>query len=143
MSLDEIDFSTLENAFVVYLGHHGDIGASKADVILPTPAYTEKSSTYMNIEGRVIQTSKCHNPLGEAKDEWKVFRVLSDLINKKLKFNNLRELRNELTNNYNQFLSLNELNLKKDLSFGKINKINDIKIKMTLTNPNLSLIHIS
>ncbi len=134
MSLDEIDFSTLENAFVVYLGHHGDIGASKADVILPTPAYTEKSSTYMNIEGRVIQTSKCHNPLGEAKDEWKVFRVLSDLINQKLKFNNLRELRNELTNNYNQFLSLNELNLKKDLSFGKINKINDIKINYNISN---------
>ena len=134
MSLDEIDFSTLDNAFVVYLGHHGDIGASKADVILPTPAYTEKSSTYMNIEGRVIQTSKCHNPLGEAKDEWKVFRVLSDLINKKLKFNNLKELRNELTNNYNQFLSLNELNLKKDLSFGKINKINDIKINYNISN---------
>ena len=44
MGLDEVNFSTLENAFVVYLGHHGDISASIADIILPTPAYTEKNA---------------------------------------------------------------------------------------------------
>ncbi|OUW95536.1 MAG: NADH-quinone oxidoreductase subunit G [Pelagibacteraceae bacterium TMED237] len=134
MSLDEINLSTLENAFVVYLGHHGDKSASIADVILPTPAYTEKSSTFMNIEGRVIQTTKCHNPMGEAREEWKIFRVLSDLINKKLEFNNLEELRSELTNNYNQFSSINELNPKKEITFAKNNKINDIKINYNIQN---------
>ena len=39
-----------------YLGNHGDISAKYADIILPAPAYTEKSSTYVNMEGRVIQT---------------------------------------------------------------------------------------
>jgi NADH-quinone oxidoreductase subunit G len=29
-------------AFVVYLGSHGDAGAQRADVILPGAAYTEK-----------------------------------------------------------------------------------------------------
>ena len=37
----------------------------------------------MNIEGRVFQTTKCHNPLGESKDEWKVFRAFSEAINNK------------------------------------------------------------
>ena len=26
----------------------------------------------MNIEGRVIQTTKCHNPMSESKEEWKI-----------------------------------------------------------------------
>ena len=134
MGLDEIELSLLKNAYVVYLGHHGDKAASIADVILPTPAYTEKASTYMNIEGRVIQTNKCHNPLGEAREEWKIFRVLSDLINQKLKFNNLSELRKEITKNYDQFSYLNELNPKKEITCAKNNKIKNIKIKYNIEN---------
>ena len=134
MGLDEIESSVLKNAYIVYLGHHGDKSASIADVILPTPAYTEKTSTYMNIEGRVIQTNKCHNPLGEAREEWKIFRVLSDLINQKLKFNNLSELRKEITKNYDQFSYLNELNPKKEITCAKNNKIKNIKIKYNIEN---------
>ena len=134
MGLDEINFSTLENSFVVYLGHHGDISASIADIILPTPAYTEKSSTYMNIEGRVIQTTKCHNPLGEAKEEWKIFRVLSDLFERDLNFNNLGELRSELTSNFDQFARLNEVNYSGEINFGKKSKIENIKIKYNIEN---------
>ena len=134
MGLDEINFSTFENAFVVYLGHHGDVSASIADIILPTPAYTEKSSTYMNIEGRVIQTTKCHNPIGEAKEEWKIFRVLSDLFEKNLNFNNLGELRNELTSTYGQFALLNEVNSIGEIPFAKNNKIENIKIKYNIEN---------
>ena len=93
---DEIKMEILKNAFVVYLGHHGDKGASIADIILPAPAYTEKSSTYINAEGRVLQTSKCHSPLGESKEEWKVFRVLNDFFDKSFQFNNLEQLRKKI-----------------------------------------------
>lgn len=41
------------DAFVVYLGTHGDEGAYFADVILPTAAFTEKNATWVNTEGRV------------------------------------------------------------------------------------------
>ena len=37
-------------------GHHGDRGASRADVVLPTAAYTEKAGTYVNMEGRAQRT---------------------------------------------------------------------------------------
>ena len=134
MGLDEINISTLDNAFVVYLGHHGDISASIADIILPTPAYTEKSSTYMNIEGRVIQTTKCHNPLGDAREEWKIFRVLSDIFKKDLPFNNLGELRQELTNTFSQFALLNEVNSNKEITFAKKSKIENIEIKYNIEN---------
>lgn len=41
------------DAFVVYIGSHGDEGAYYADYILPSAAYTEKNATWVNTEGRV------------------------------------------------------------------------------------------
>jgi NADH dehydrogenase/NADH:ubiquinone oxidoreductase subunit G len=43
-------------SFQPYTGHHGDYGAHMADVILPGAAYTEKTATYVNTEGRAQQT---------------------------------------------------------------------------------------
>ncbi len=134
MGLDEIDLSILKDSFVIYMGHNGDRSASIADIILPTPAYTEKSSTYMNIEGRVFQTTKCHNPLGDAKEEWKVFRALSETMKNKLNFNNLVELRKEIISNFNCLAHLNEINPVKKISFGKNHKINDIKVSYNIEN---------
>ena len=41
-----------KDCMVVYQGHHGDSGASMADVIFPGAAYTEKNATWVNTEGR-------------------------------------------------------------------------------------------
>src|SRR3546814_4979924 len=67
LGADEIDMSRLGRAFVIYQGHHGDAGAHRADVILPGAAYTEKSATYMNTEGRVQQTRLAGFPPGDAR----------------------------------------------------------------------------
>ena len=48
--------SVPEDCLIVYQGHHGDRGALLADVILPGAAYTEKTATYVNTEGRAQQT---------------------------------------------------------------------------------------
>src|SRR5690606_38347223 len=52
LGADEFDLSGLGDTLVVYIGTHGDAGANRADVILPAAAYTEKSATYVNTEGR-------------------------------------------------------------------------------------------
>ena len=41
------------DTFVIYQGSHGDRGAENADVILPSPAYTEQNGLYINLEGIV------------------------------------------------------------------------------------------
>lgn len=46
-----------KDCFVAYQGHHGDRGASKANVVFPGAAYTEKTSTYVNTEGRADRKS--------------------------------------------------------------------------------------
>ena len=134
LGLDEINSRSLEGSFVVYCGHHGDVNAQHANIILPTPAYTEKSSTFMNIEGRTIQTSRCHNPLGEAKEEWKIFRVLSDLLNCDIQLNNLNDVRKKLINENKKFLTLLEINNSSNLSFSSKQEIKNQTLSYNINN---------
>ncbi len=87
-------------AFVVYIGTHGDAGAHRANVILPGAAYTEKSGTYVNTEGRVQQTNRAGFAPGEAKEDWAILRALSDVLGKKLPFDSLADLRRKLYGEY-------------------------------------------
>ncbi len=96
LGADEIDANQLGNAFVVYQGHHGDRGAHRADVILPSCAYTEKSATYVNTEGRVQRTTQAVFAPAEAKEDWKIIRALSEAVGKTLPYNTIEELRNRL-----------------------------------------------
>ena len=134
LSCDEINHSILEGAFIVYLGHHGDDLAQLADIVLPSPAYTEKSSTYMNMEGRVLQTTRCYHPLGVSKEEWKIFRALSNNFSQKLKFNNLSELRNEISNLFPVFKEINYLPPSSKLDFGSSTKIEDRVLEYNIKN---------
>ena len=134
LSSDEINHSILEDGFIVYLGHHGDVLAQLADIVLPTPAYTEKSSTYMNMEGRVLQTTRCYHPLGVSKEEWKIFRALSNNFSQKLKFNNLSELRNEISNLFPAFKEINNLPITSKLDFGSSTKIENRVLEYNIKN---------
>jgi NADH-quinone oxidoreductase subunit G len=96
LGADEIDTQQLGNAFVIYQGHHGDRGAHRADVILPGCAYTEKNATYVNTEGRVQRTSQAVFAPGEAREDWKIIRALSEAVGYTLPYNTLDELRAEL-----------------------------------------------
>jgi NADH-quinone oxidoreductase subunit G len=90
---DEIDTTNLGNTFVIYMGSHGDAGAARADVILPGAAYTEKSATYVNTEGRAQMTARAAFPPGDAREDWAVIRALSEHLGATLQWNNLEELR--------------------------------------------------
>jgi NADH-quinone oxidoreductase subunit G len=90
---DEIDTTQLGQTFVVYVGTHGDAGAHRADVVLPGAAYVEKQVTYVNTEGRPQMTQRASFPPGEAREDWAVFRALSDALGATLPWNNLEELR--------------------------------------------------
>jgi NADH-quinone oxidoreductase subunit G len=98
LGADEIDTSDLGSAFVIYQGHHGDRGAARADVVLPGVAYTEKDGTYVSTEGRVQLAHRAVFPPGEAREDWKILRALSDAIGRPLPFNGLRELRRRMWN---------------------------------------------
>ena len=90
---DEIAGDALGAAFVIYIGSHGDRGAHRADIILPAAAYTEKQAIYVNTEGRPQMTERAAFPPGEAREDWKIFRALSERLGVTLAYDSLAQLR--------------------------------------------------
>jgi NADH-quinone oxidoreductase subunit G len=79
--------------FKVYVGHHGDVGAAHADVVLPGATYTEKSGTWVNLEGRVQRGERAVFPPGDAREDWSIFRALSEVLGHTLPFDSFAGLR--------------------------------------------------
>ncbi|KAJ6665348.1 hypothetical protein lerEdw1_004397 [Lerista edwardsae] len=77
-------------------GHHGDIGAPMADIILPGAAYTEKTATYVNTEGRAQQTRVAVTPPGMAREDWRIIRAVSELAGMTLPYDTLDQVRSRL-----------------------------------------------
>lgn len=97
LGADEITAADVpRDAFVVYQGHHGDVGASFADVILPGSAYTEKSATYVNTEGRAQTTRAATNAPGAAREDWKIVRAVSEYLGTPLPYDDLYAVRERL-----------------------------------------------
>src|SRR4029079_4475562 len=109
LGADEIDVEALGKAFVVYIGTHGDAGAHRADVILPGAAYTEKSGTFVNTEGRVQLAKRAGFPPGEARQDWAILRALSDTLDHRLPYDSLSELRSALYKAFPHLARIDEI----------------------------------
>ena len=89
--------------FIIYQGSHGDRNAEIADVILPSPAYTEQDGLFINLEGRIQECKKASYPTNEAMEDWKIFNLLNKSLNK--------------SNLFDDFLSIRKLALKEIPNF--------------------------
>ncbi|MDB5555341.1 MAG: nuoG [Rhizobium sp.] len=96
LGADEINLAKKGANLTVYIGSHGDNGASNADVILPGAAYTEKSGIFVNTEGRVQMSQRANFAPGDAREDWAIIRALSDTLGKRLPFDSLSQLRGKL-----------------------------------------------
>jgi len=67
--------------FIIYQGSHGDKNASIADIILPSPAYTEQNGLFENLEGRIQECRKASYPTSEALEDWKIFNLINYSLN--------------------------------------------------------------
>ncbi len=94
LGADGIDPAAIApETFVIYQGHHGDRAASRADVILPGVAYTEKDGTYLNTEGRAqVSRMALHGP-GEAREDWRIIRATAQGLGVTVGFDDLGQLR--------------------------------------------------
>ncbi len=81
------------NEFIIYQGSHGDRNAEIADVILPSPAYTEQDGLFANLEGRIQECRKASYPTNEAMEDWKIFNLLSNNLYGSNLFDNFSKIR--------------------------------------------------
>ena len=95
-SLGAEDFDAPAGAFVVYQGHHGEKGAAGADVVLPGATYVEKAATYVNTEGRAQRAMNALTPVGNAREDWKIVRALSEICGAQLPYNDAGAVRARL-----------------------------------------------
>ncbi|ETW77526.1 hypothetical protein HETIRDRAFT_389115 [Heterobasidion irregulare TC 32-1] len=97
LNADEVEPKSIpKDAFVVYQGHHGDLGAQLADVCLPAAAYTEKSMTWINTEGRA-QLGRAAVPApGVSREDWKILRALSEVLDNPLPYDDVLSLRDRM-----------------------------------------------
>ncbi|MBU8547078.1 MULTISPECIES: NADH-quinone oxidoreductase subunit NuoG [Roseomonadaceae] len=97
LGADGVDPAMIQpGTFVIYQGHHGDRAASRADVILPGAAYTEKDGTWVNTEGRVQRGHLAIHPPGEAREDWRIIRAASEALGATLPFDTLAQLRDAM-----------------------------------------------
>ncbi|KAJ8474988.1 hypothetical protein ONZ45_g15762 [Pleurotus djamor] len=97
LNADEVDPKSIpQDAFVVYQGHHGDLGAQLADVCLPGAAYTEKSTTWVNTEGRSQIGRAAVPPPGASREDWKIIRAISEYTNSPLPYDDVLSLRDRM-----------------------------------------------
>ena len=134
LGADEIDSSKLGKAFVVYQGHHGDAGAHRADVILPGAAYTEKDGTYVNTEGRVQRAKRAAFPLGEAREDWKIIRALSQIVGKTLPFDTIQQLRAQIAAAHPTFAMLDVLAPAAWTAFGQEGAMDNAPFRSPIAN---------
>ncbi|XP_023524971.1 NADH dehydrogenase [ubiquinone] iron-sulfur protein 1, mitochondrial [Cucurbita pepo subsp. pepo] len=97
MGADDVDFEKVrKDAFVVYQGHHGDKGVYRANVILPAAAFSEKEGTYENTEGCTQQTLPAVPTVGDAREDWKIIRALSEVAGLRLPYDSLGAIRSRI-----------------------------------------------
>jgi len=109
LGADDVDLAPFSSAFKIYIGTHGDAAAHIADVILPGAAYTEKTGTYVNTEGRVQRSEQAIFPPGDAREDWTILRALSDVLECTLPFNSINALRAALTEAHPHFEHVDEI----------------------------------
>ena len=96
LGADELNLEKNDDCFVIYQGHHGDVGAQIADLVFPAAAFCEQNGLYMNTEGRVQESIRSTFPLGEAKENWEIIYLLAKEMSIDIGFSNINELRNQL-----------------------------------------------
>lgn len=109
MGADDVNLEKVPaDAFVVYQGHHGDRGVYRANVILPAAAFSEKEGTYVNTEGCSQQTLPAVPTVGDARDDWKIIRALSEVAGVKLPYDTLGAIRSRIKTVAPNILNIDE-----------------------------------
>ena len=134
LAADEVDTQKLGKAFVIYQGHHGDAGAHRADVVLPGAAYTEKSGTYVNTEGRVQVGLRAAYPPGQAREDWAILRALSERLGKPLPYDTMEQVRTRLVAANKVFAALEQQAPGAWGEFGKAGSVSDAPFVSTIAN---------
>ena len=73
-----------EDAFVIAQAGYASTLTDRADVVLPSAIWSERSGSLTNTEGCIQMANQAVEPAGEAKPDWEILSLLGDKLGKKL-----------------------------------------------------------
>jgi len=71
-------------AFIVAQASYASALTDRADVVLPSAIWSERSGSLTNTEGSILMANRAVEPAGEAKPDWEILSLLADKLGKKL-----------------------------------------------------------
>ena len=114
------------DAFVVYQGFFLSEAAETADVVLPALSFAEKRATYLNAQGQAQSTSPALPPFGQAREDWKILRALSEYLETApLPYDDLDEIRDALGGKSVVFYEREKVHKAENTPFGKAGTLSD------------------
>ncbi len=123
LTADELDIEQIpKKTFVVYQGHHGDLSAQRADLIIPTSCFTEKEGIYVNLEGRPQISRQVKMSLPNIDHSWDFFLKLSKILKIDLVYKNFEELRSTMFESHVHLSKINEIQKNKDFKSKNFSK---------------------
>lgn len=131
---DRTDFG--KDTVIIYIGHHGDRGAHAADIILPSTAYHEKTALYVNTEGRVQQVNQATPPVGLAKTDWTIIKILADTQGIPFPYHNREDILNKLYTINDSFQQMGFLfpHALQEMSLPSVSMLNNQPFESLITN---------
>ena len=66
---------------VVFSGTNQNRTSEMAHWVLPAAAYVEKDGTFVNCDGHVQRVGRAFPPIGDSREEWRIFLELATLLN--------------------------------------------------------------
>jgi NADH dehydrogenase/NADH:ubiquinone oxidoreductase subunit G len=112
----------------IFQACHGSERSKKADFLLPSLSFAEKSGVYFNTEGRPQKTQKALSGPNLSKDDWKIFNVLFHYLSKSSPYSKKNHLRKKVSMFLpssmfaNVWFAKNDGNLAHSFFFGKTRK---------------------
>ncbi|MGZ3319055.1 MAG: molybdopterin-dependent oxidoreductase, partial [Isosphaeraceae bacterium] len=73
-----------KDAFIVAQAGYASALTDRADVVLPSAIWSERSGSLTNTEGCIQMANQAVEPAGEAKPDWEILSLLADKLGKKL-----------------------------------------------------------
>ncbi len=89
-SLKQLELLVVQDMFMTQIG-------SYAHVILPGVSFAEKDGTFTNMERRVQRVRKAISPIGESREDWRIFCDISLRMGYLMDYQNSADIMEEMT----------------------------------------------
>lgn len=105
-SRQEVEAACENAEVVIFQGSNENASSLLADYVLPAATFAEKDGTFTNRDGRVQRIYKAIEPIGDAKPDWLIFKLLAKSFGHAMPYFETKDLFDELVARLPEFAGM-------------------------------------